>query len=115
MPPLPTDIAIVVAGLASVLSSWLKGDGLSDRANGLIALVALVIAAGASIFLTTGFSSNLKDDLLLLIAMCFTLFNTFVEYRDLLSYLKNSPSALAPNPAELAVKPTVKSWPSDGE
>jgi hypothetical protein len=116
-PPLPADLAIIVAGLASIISSWLRDDGLDARVNGLIALVALVATAGACIFLTTGFSGNLKDDITLLIAVCFMLASK--EFFALMSYLQGGTSPIAAAAArkrELAVKPTVQSWPkSDGQ
>lgn len=111
-PPLPADLAIVVAGLASIISSWLRDDGLDTRVNGLIALVALVATAGACIFLTTGFSGNLKDDITLLIAVCFMLASK--EFFALMSYLHSGTSPIAAAAArkrELSVKPTVQSWP----
>lgn len=120
MPPLPTDIAVVLTGFATVLGSYLKGDKLSNRTNGLIALVALVVAGVAAIVLTTGFTApvfdpvNLKANILQLIAVCYSLVNTFIEYADLLKYLKQSDTPMAPKP-ELAVKPTVKDWGERGE
>lgn len=119
-PPLPADLAIIVAGLASIISSWLRDDGLDARVNGLIALVALVATAGACIFLTTGFSGNLKDDITLLIAVCFMLASK--EFFALMSYLQGGTSPIAAAAArkrerELSVKPTVQSWPKspDGQ
>lgn len=112
-PPLPADLTIIVAGLASIISAWLRDDGLSNRANGIIALLALVVTAGACIFLTTGFSGDLKSDVLLLIAVSFLLAGK--EFLALASYFQNATSPMVSKPAELAVKPTVKSWPGDGE
>lgn len=121
MPPLPTDLAVALTGFATIVGSALKSDGLPNRTNGFIALVALVAAGFAAIILTTGFvapaldPANLKANILQLIAMCYALYNTFTEYRDLLNYLKDSPSVLAPKPAEVAVKPTVTDWNQRGE
>jgi ABC-type transport system involved in multi-copper enzyme maturation permease subunit len=116
-PPLPADLAIIVAGLASIISSWLRDDGLSARLNGLIAVLALVVAAAACIFLTVGFSGNLKDDTTLLIAVAFTLAGK--EFFVLMSYLQAATSPLAPEPVPTrsSVRPTAQSWPksTDGE
>ena len=116
LPPLSADLSIVVAGLAAIISAWLRDDGLSIRVNGIIAIVALVIAAGACIFLTSGFSGNLKDDTLLLLAMAVTLATR--EFFVLLSYIQAAGSPIAPaQVATPSVRPTAQSWPksSDGE
>lgn len=108
-PPLPADLTIIVAGLASIISAWLRDDGLSARVNGVIALVALVVTAGACVFLTTGFSGDLKSDALLLIAVSFLLAGK--EFLALASYFQNATSPMASKPAELSVRPTAQSWP----
>lgn len=112
-PPLPADLAIIVAGLASIISAWLRDDGLSSRVNGLIALVALVATAAACVFLTTGFTGNLKDNITLLIAVSFLLAGK--EFLALSSYFQNATSPMASKPAEIAVKPTVTDWNQRGE
>jgi len=114
LPSLPADLAVVIAGLAAIVSHWLQDDGLSARVNGLIALASLIVSAVATVFLTSGFSGNLKDDTLLLIAVAFSL--AVKESVALLGYIRDAASPLAPAPASTSsVKPTVKSWPSDGE
>jgi hypothetical protein len=115
LPSLPADLAIVIAGLAAIVSHWLQDDGLSARINGLIALASRIVSAVATVFLTSGFSGNLKDDTLLLIATAFAL--AVKESFALLGYIRDAASPLAPAQvsARASVKPTVKSWPSDGE
>jgi hypothetical protein len=115
LPSLPADLAVVIAGLAAIVSHWLQDDGLSARVNGLIALASLIVSAVATVFLTSGFSGNLKDDTLLLIATAFAL--AVKESFALLGYIRDAASPLAPAqvPARSSVRPTAQSWPSDGE
>jgi ABC-type branched-subunit amino acid transport system permease subunit len=90
---LPSDIAFIVALLVSVMSNFLRSDGLPKAANAVIAIVAIVLIAGAIGWLTTGFTLDIKQDVLLIISIIVSLFTGLKELNDLLAYLQaaNSP------------------------
>lgn len=87
------NLAIILSGAAAFLSAYLRGAGLSKWANAAIALVALVISAGAVILLTTGFSGSLKDDTTLFLAVAVGLATK--EFIAILGYIQDAQSPLA--------------------
>lgn len=91
---LPSDIAFIVALLVGILSNFLRSDGLPKAANGAIATVAVILIAAAIAWLTTGFTPDPKQDVLLIISIIVSLFTGLKELNDLLGYLQTANSPL---------------------
>lgn len=96
MPALPPDIAFIVSLLVSALSNYLRSDKLPRWANALIAILSIVVIALAMVWLTTGFTANLRQDVLLIIGMIVALFSGLKEVSALLDILQAANSPLAP-------------------
>lgn len=110
MPVIPNDIAIIVAILITAISHRLRDDRLSQSANGIIALVALVSIAIAVGWLVLGFSLDFKQDILLIIGIFVSLYSALPEFKALLQILSETPSPLAPPPDPLALRATAQDW-----
>jgi hypothetical protein len=89
------NLAIIIAGAAAFLSAWLRDAGLSRWLNALIAGLAFVLSAVVTIALSTGFTGNFRDNILLFFAACASLAGK--ELFSLLGYLQEAKSPLAPD------------------
>jgi predicted PurR-regulated permease PerM len=91
---LPPELSIFLAGVASWLSNYLRDDKLPRQQNILIALVGFIVCVVATLWLTAGFTNDLKSNALLLITMGVQLGLGGKELIDLLNYIKDAPSPL---------------------
>lgn len=116
MQPLPADLSLFVAAIAAGSSAWLRTDGLTARTNALIAAGVFIVLVLLAIFMTTGFSSDLRTDLHIIVDGMLVVAGAVNEGSDLLGYLKTAQSPLAPKtpPAPMAVKAAVKDLTARG-
>jgi hypothetical protein len=95
IPPLPPELSIFLAAFAAWLSNYLRDDKLPRQQNILIALAGFIVCVIAACWLTVGFTSDIKSDALLLVAMIVQFGLGGKELNDLLNYIKSVPSPLA--------------------
>lgn len=94
MPTIPQDYLAVVSILIAVLSHKVRAANLSDGANSLIATPAIIIIAVVTVWMSTGFTTDLRADILLVCSMVASLAPGLKELYDLLGYQYQSPSPL---------------------
>jgi hypothetical protein len=98
---LPPELSIVLAAFASWLSNYLRSDDLPRQWNILLAFGAFLVCIAATAWLTTGFSNDIRADVLLLIGIAVQLTLGGKELVDLLNYIKSVPSPLVePQPQQ---------------
>lgn len=98
MPTIPQDYLAVLSILISVISHRLRSDNLGDAENSAIATVAIVIIVGVTAWMSAGFTSDVRADVLLGCSIALSLAPAFKELLDLLGYQAQASSPLAPKP-----------------
>jgi hypothetical protein len=88
------NLAIILSAGASLLSAYLRDANLGKWANAGISIVAFVVSSVAVIWMSTGFSGNLKSDTTLFLATAIALAGK--ELFVLIGYLQDAQSPLAP-------------------
>ena len=105
LPTVPATLITLAGIVFACLANWLKSDGLPQRTNIIIAVVAVIVVAVAGILLTSGFTGNFQQDALL-IAACVIAF--WQQLNSLLTQAQKSPSPLLPAGVAQAMSATPK-------
>lgn len=98
MPTIPQDYLGVLAVVITFLSHRLRTDRLSNSANSWLAIVAIVAIVILTTWMTTGFTTDLRANILLCCSIALSLTSIIKELLDLLDYQSQSASPLAPEP-----------------
>jgi hypothetical protein len=106
MPPtIPQDYLTILSLFVAALSNYLRDAGLSKTTNAIISLVAILLIGAATVWITTGFTSNLQADIILACSTLVSLFAGVKELNDLLNFLNTVRSPIAPRgPAILTAR-----------
>lgn len=98
MSTIPQDYLAVLSIVISVISHRLRSDNLGDAENSAIAFVAIVIIVGVTAWMSSGFTSDIRTDVLLGCSMLLSLSPALKELYDILGYQAQASSPLAPKP-----------------
>jgi hypothetical protein len=93
---IPQDLLFVLSIVVSGISHYLRDAGLPRAVNALIASISIVAITAVVIAATTGFTADIKSDVLLFCSTLAALIPGIKELVDLLNYLKAAPSPLLP-------------------
>lgn len=88
------NLAIILSAGASILSAYLRDAGMSKWANAGISLVAFALSALAVIWMSSGFTGDIKSDTTLFLAVAIGLAGK--ELFALIGYVQEVESPLAP-------------------
>ncbi len=98
MPTIPQDYLGVLAVLITFFSHRLRTDRLSNGANSWLAGGAIVAIVILTAWMTTGFTTDLRANILLCCSIALSLTSVIKELLDLLDYQAQASSPLAPEP-----------------
>lgn len=98
MPTIPQDYLAVLSIFISVISHRLRSDNLGNAENSAIASVAIAVIVGVTAWMSSGFTSDIRTDVLLGCSMLLSLSPALKELYDILGYQSQAPSPLAPKP-----------------
>jgi hypothetical protein len=101
MPTIPQDYLAVLAVIITFFSHRMRTDRLSNEQNSLIAGAAIVVIVILTAWMTTGFTSDLRTNILLCCSIGLSLVSVIKELLDLLDYQAQSSSPLAPEPPRM--------------
>ncbi len=94
MPPIQSDLIIVISALASAISHELRDDNLPTRVNASIATGAFIVILLATFWLQGPIVGSLREIALQIISLGIALLASCKELYDLLGYLRDAPSPL---------------------
>lgn len=99
-PVIPQDWLIIVSALTTFISHFLRDANLSKKQNFIISIAAIVIITTATLWITTGFTGDIKADVVLACGIVIGLFADGKEFGDLLDflYMMRSPVRRGPSP-----------------
>lgn len=113
MPPAPTDIMLIIGGLATFASAVLRTDKLSALWNAILAGLFFVAIVAAYILLTTGFAGTLQGNTQYVVLAVVVVAST-PQVMVLYTYFQTIPSPFDPKPTipeqKASVRPMVTDW-----
>jgi hypothetical protein len=104
MQAIPQDYLTILSLVVAALSNYLRDAGLSKSANAIISLLAILIIGCITAWLTTGFTVDIKADVLLACSVLVSLFAGVKELNDLLNFLNMIHSPIAPRPSRIPAR-----------
>jgi hypothetical protein len=97
-PIIPQDYLAAVSAVTAIFSHILREAGLSKTMNTIVSAIAILVITLSTIWITTGFSADIRSDVLLGCSIAVSLFSGGKEFADLLSFLYGLHSPIAPTP-----------------
>lgn len=99
--PIPEEIAVAIATLATIVSHYLRDAKLGRWLNALIASITLALCAFLVLWLTNSFASNLRANVGVFLLTVILI--TAKEGKDLWKYILEAKSPLVPPPEEESI------------
>lgn len=109
-PVIPQDWLIIVSALTTFISHYLRDANFSKSQNLIISVIAIVIISGATLWLTTGFTGDIKADVVLASGILISLFADGKEFGDLLDFLYLMRSPIARRNGRSAIPPRASRY-----